>query len=262
MITQRRAGFTLIELLVVIAIIAILAAILFPVFARAREQARATSCLSNIKQLGLATIMYVADYDGAWPVPYLRAENQYDDTAAELFAGHAEIQNATDVDYVRLYSMLALVTTFIKNASVFACPDDTQVNTSLAVGYRWSSYHYRHFFMTGWVPIYDMDYHVQRDSSFEYPSQTYQWDELFIWHDQRTQPLPWLPGNGTGWAQSAKINLVFLDGHAKGMIVDTSIERAPWWPDQGYDMHWPRCSTETDADIDCTPDPGYADGAY
>lgn len=64
---MRRTGFTLIELLVVIAIIAILAAILFPVFARAREKARQASCLSNLKQLGMAQLMYIQDYDECLP---------------------------------------------------------------------------------------------------------------------------------------------------------------------------------------------------
>lgn len=64
---STRKGFTLIELLVVIAIIAILAAILFPVFAQAREKARQTSCLSNQKQIGTALIMYVQDYDETFP---------------------------------------------------------------------------------------------------------------------------------------------------------------------------------------------------
>lgn len=65
---MQRKAFTLIELLVVIAIISILAAILFPVFARARENARRTSCLSNVKQMGLAMMQYVQDYDETYPL--------------------------------------------------------------------------------------------------------------------------------------------------------------------------------------------------
>jgi prepilin-type N-terminal cleavage/methylation domain-containing protein/prepilin-type processing-associated H-X9-DG protein len=66
-VAAHRSGFTLIELLVVIAIIAILAAILFPVFAQAREKARAITCASNMKQIGLALLMYVQDYDEKYP---------------------------------------------------------------------------------------------------------------------------------------------------------------------------------------------------
>ena len=68
----HRRGFTLIELLVVIAIIAILAAILFPVFSRAREKARTASCLSNVKQLMLAVLQYTQDYDERFPTEYPR----------------------------------------------------------------------------------------------------------------------------------------------------------------------------------------------
>ena len=67
---KSKKAFTLIELLVVIAIISILASILFPVFARARENARRTSCLSNLKQIGLGVMMYVQDYDEMYPKTY------------------------------------------------------------------------------------------------------------------------------------------------------------------------------------------------
>jgi prepilin-type N-terminal cleavage/methylation domain-containing protein/prepilin-type processing-associated H-X9-DG protein len=66
--SSRQTGFTLIELLVVIAVISILAAILFPVFARARENARRSSCMSNLKQIGLSMMMYTQDYDERYPL--------------------------------------------------------------------------------------------------------------------------------------------------------------------------------------------------
>ena len=83
---NRRAGFTLIELLVVIAVIAILAAILFPAFARARENARCASCQSNLKQIGLGLMQYIQDYDESMPFenwntvtqPYLKSTQIFD----------------------------------------------------------------------------------------------------------------------------------------------------------------------------------------
>lgn len=76
--SARKSGaFTLIELLVVIAIIAILASILFPVFARARENARRTSCLSNLRQLGLAAMQYTQDYDEMLPVSFYKMDPPY-----------------------------------------------------------------------------------------------------------------------------------------------------------------------------------------
>src|SRR4051794_36275063 len=66
---QKRRGFTLIELLVVIAILAVLAGLLFPVFAQAREAARRSVCLSNVRQIGTAIAMYVSDADGVFPPP-------------------------------------------------------------------------------------------------------------------------------------------------------------------------------------------------
>jgi prepilin-type N-terminal cleavage/methylation domain-containing protein len=104
---QRRAsGFTLIELLVVIAIIAILAAILFPVFAQAREKARATTCLSNNKQIGLSMAMYMQDYDNTYPA-------QRGDGMVTMAAGGKE---PTYYDALLPYQ---------KNQQIWICPSNT-----------------------------------------------------------------------------------------------------------------------------------------
>ncbi len=99
----RNSGFTLIELLVVIAIVAILAAILFPVFAQAREKARAISCLSNQKQLTMATIMYLQDWD-----------ERYGKTHHDLGDGETS---------KNLYTYYMIYNPYIKNTQVGHCPD-------------------------------------------------------------------------------------------------------------------------------------------
>ena len=101
---MKRRGFTLIELLVVIAIIAILAAILFPVFARAREKARQTSCLSNVKQLMTSWLMYAQDYD-------------------ELSNRYSGYRTPTVVMPVGGYDYwFELLAPYCKNAQIFSCP--------------------------------------------------------------------------------------------------------------------------------------------
>src|SRR5262249_47051490 len=112
---KRRHGFTLIELLVVIAIIAILAAILFPVFAQAREKARAISCMSNVKQIGTAAIMYCQDYDEVL-VP---AGNRYAHQNDPCFNGNSNF-NANPRAWVDWEIPLL---TYTKNTQLFVCPD-------------------------------------------------------------------------------------------------------------------------------------------
>jgi len=86
-----RSGFTLIELLVVIAIIAVLAAILFPVFAQAREKARQVSCLSNLKQISTALSLYTQDYQGGYPIVRERADSDPINSDAEEIVGWPEL---------------------------------------------------------------------------------------------------------------------------------------------------------------------------
>lgn len=110
--TLRRA-FTLIELLVVIAIIAILAAILFPVFAQAREKARATQCLSNKKQLGLAMMQYVQDNDETYPVQNF----------AYCPLPHDTTCTGPDRYTITQAGWMQEIQPYIKNTAVYRCPD-------------------------------------------------------------------------------------------------------------------------------------------
>jgi prepilin-type N-terminal cleavage/methylation domain-containing protein/prepilin-type processing-associated H-X9-DG protein len=114
---RKRAAFTLIELLVVIAIIAILAAILFPVFAQARKKARAATCTSNLKQIALAALQYASDYDGYC----LRFASDVSRIDAN-FLGEAVPARG----YAEAYYWQALWMPYTKNTQIFFCPDGYQ----------------------------------------------------------------------------------------------------------------------------------------
>ena len=122
----RQRGFTLIELLVVIAIIAILAAILFPVFARAKEKARQTSCLSNLKQLGTTLNMYATDYENVLPLYRISVP--------------ATVLNPDGSPSGGLLYWAALLHPYSKNTQIFTCPSNPEAK-QFTFG-AWNRYNY------------------------------------------------------------------------------------------------------------------------
>jgi prepilin-type N-terminal cleavage/methylation domain-containing protein/prepilin-type processing-associated H-X9-DG protein len=190
---SKRRGFTLIELLVVIAIIAILAAILFPVFARARKQARKTMCLNNCKQMGLGVMMYTQDYDETYP------NAQW----------HMELPAWATPTYQRVQ---LLCQPYIKNTQVGICPEDAAVYTwagqNMSYGYHGPS---------GWNQNTDQtamawsgpDYIYGRSlAGIDSPASV--WTIIDLWpytHEVQCCTAP--PDNRYA------TNVVYADGHAK-----------------------------------------------
>ena len=113
---MRKRAFTIIELLVVIAVIAILAAILFPVFARAKEAAKKTTCLSNLRQIGSAFGLYLADYDDRWPLGLDPA----DKFTPQIWDNYPEFQTQIPA----LPMMNDLLQPYLPSRSIWKCPAD------------------------------------------------------------------------------------------------------------------------------------------
>jgi len=122
-----RRAFTLIELLVVIAIIALLAAILFPVFSRARENARKSSCANNVKQIGIGMLQYAQDYDETWPSGYV-----------DMNGGG--FGSSSDRGWVNLLQP------YVKSYQIFQCPSETNAPINATTGNPtangWTDYFY------------------------------------------------------------------------------------------------------------------------
>jgi prepilin-type N-terminal cleavage/methylation domain-containing protein/prepilin-type processing-associated H-X9-DG protein len=206
---HKRPGFTLIELLVVIAIIAILAAILFPVFAQAREQARMSACTSNFKQYSTAWMLYVQDYDGTFPtysVNTVWKQGELSFTTWDL-----------------------LLQTYIKNYGVSRCPSDPHpaVFEFKDGSTIWRSYTAPRNMI--WNPAKNLP-HPRTESNVPQPADTLlmfeknQGAEVNGWPYPKTRR----PGSAWGsavafenWQQTAwerhgdRLNALFADGHVK-----------------------------------------------
>ncbi len=186
--SRTRAGFTLIELLVVIAIIAILAAILFPVFARARAKALQNSCLSNVKQLALGVLMYAQDFDQVLP------RNAY-------------LAGPPWSTYICWHEM---VLPYVKNENIYLCPLDpvqgvgsSRYNTFYPVSYSLNS---------NGSGSYDWTYLAVKMNIMDFPAERMMLCDAattggyLYWYTSET-----LVGD---WHQEGA-NMAYTDGHAK-----------------------------------------------
>ncbi len=201
---MERRGFTLIELLVVIAILAILAAILFPVFAKAREQGRKTVCAANLRQLGTGFAMYLADYDESYPNTgnALLFSGRYWRWPIQPYLGYRGTGAANPL-VAQNY-----------DASILICPSDTSspsLYDSTSYGYSAAFYYQpqqlaltsdRFFWTTPGLgsPV------TQTAAAVQYPAQKALAGEWFDNHAERTN---------TWWSWGGARNYLFADGHVK-----------------------------------------------
>ncbi len=210
--SKGRRAFTLIELLVVIAIIAILAAILFPVFARAREKARQATCTSNVKQLGLAWMMYAQDFDETFPPnnsTQVSANNPNPEW--EPFPGGKfpckpcrPRNKVTKLPYdPRIFAL-----PYIKNTDIFKCPSDVGISASLVPAEPtggiavWKAHGTSYCLNTVMTRLGTM-------AAIPRPADTYMGAEIYSWHSG--DPFTYWSQGNSGPARVA----YFADGHAK-----------------------------------------------
>ena len=255
---MNRKGFTLIELLVVIAIIAILAAILFPVFAQAREKARAISCLSNEKQIVLGLIQYSQDADEQMPPAWIG----YSTNAA------------VSVGFPGKARWMDVIQPYVKSTAVFTDPDsntkyvpvpankivnDTDPATGQAYvtengGYALNVAYYNSTTGHPPTPIPDVTGNDSRSlAAVADPSGTV-WVADFVngwgsfqcaWDANTDLPVistvtPRTLGNG-GWLRElhqGRTNIAFCDGHAKAVTLDYLTERTKTGANTGHYCHW------------------------
>ncbi len=210
MVLQRR-GFTLIELLVVIAIIAILAAILFPVFARAREKARQSSCQSNVKQLCLGFAMYAQDYDEVLMPAFLN------------FAGDPD---ADRIDYT------LLVQPYVKNQQILICPSDgSPVNATGSYQTLPRSYGLNygvHGTLDG-IPLADVEYPAETVSIVDgCPTHPGIHDDD-AWHPDYWPESCHSRSSRAAPRHNQMSNVGFVDGHVKTMDIPRTTEPVHMW---------------------------------